>query len=698
MSQIKSTYNNESGVLNIKWLAFFLIVLVVSAPWFNTSIANFSFVKSYVAIFGSGIVFLATLYYNMPIPTRSWQSNQIKTTLLLLFSLGALSMFWSINVDYSVSKFFLWMGTFWCFIIGLNLQNNKGYLTKITWYLVIAGGAIAIIGILQHLLDPFTLTQAAKPASTFGNKNMATQPLVLILPLSVFLLLSKQLQGLKVWGLTTLVSLIIVYVIYTTTRAVWLSISVEIVLVLAYLIFNKRKFKQWFDWNSNKRNASLFAVVLVLILIHLSADGFVNFLAMGSDTFGSVTDSINNTKSPRYLIWQAALNMIIDSPFFGSGLGTFTQNLSNEGYVANQVVSYQRVHNDLLELSVELGLAGVALFSAVVVAILTSILKILKNTKGETKLFYYLLLVALIGSFVNMQFSFPYQMAVPLVLLGLYLGLIAKKYDAISASSTNLNIHINPTINKIFFGFWLLIFTLISAIYINWINMYGQLNNLNLEKEYSDLSYIETPIFHRDIHSLLSKTSRVYFDLNDYQTSSRIDEQILKFWPNHISSLYRKSSGAQKMGNNNEALKYAKMLKKVSPKGLFISNIIELLVYNSIGDKDKFLHTYNELLSQPEHLLAVDKNTYHFLLFFTIGVDELSEHPPILYDKYIKHHGYSCEVENNFAIYLFNQEQFESAAQHVTQALNKSDKCLNPQLIQLLNEKGLINKRDNKIL
>ena len=145
--------------------------------------------------------------------------------------------------------------------------------------------------------------QNAKPASTFGNKNMATQPLVLILPLSVFLLLSKQLQGLKVWGITTLVSLILVYVIYTTTRAVWLSISVEIVLVLAYLIFNKSKFKQRFDWNPNKRNASLFAVVLVLILINLSADGFINFLTVGSDTLGSIVDSANNTISPRYLIW-----------------------------------------------------------------------------------------------------------------------------------------------------------------------------------------------------------------------------------------------------------------------------------------------------------------------------------------------------------------------------------------------------------
>jgi len=696
MPKVKSTHNNESGVLNVKWLAFFLIALAIAAPWFDTSMANHAFTKSYVAIIGSGIIFCLTLFYNFSNPNATWKVNHIKITLLSLLCFGALSLFWSVNFDFSVSKLLLWLGVFFCFMIGLSLPKDNDNLIKIAWSLIIAGGVISIIGILQHLFDPFTLTQTAKPASTFGNKNMATQTLALMLPLSVFLLLSKQVQGFKVWGLTTLISLILVYVIYTTTRAVWVSISVEIVLVLAYLIFNKRRFKQWFDWNPNKRNASLFAVVLVLTLIHLSADGFVNFLTIGSDAFDSIVDRANNTSSSRYLIWQTALNMVYDTPLLGSGIGTYAHNLGNEGYATAKVVGYQRVHNDLLELAVGLGLAGIALFSAVVIAILASIIKILKKTEGDTNHFYYLLFVALAGSFVNMQFSFPYQMAVPLVLFGLYVGMIAKQYDIISTPYHIFKISRNW--RKAFFGFWLIVFAVVCAIYASWINMYFQLDNSNLKAEFEDLSIVETPIYHRDIQTFLSRQSGYYFKINNIKSSSLIDDQILKHWPNHLTSLYRKSSGAQKMGNNNEALKYAKMLKKVSPKGLFISNIIELLVYNSIGDKDKFLQTYNELLSKPEHLLSIDKNTYHFLLFFTIGVDELSEHPPILYEKYIKHHGYSCEVENNFSIYLFNEEQFESSAQHVTQVLSKDDGCLNPQLIQLLNEKGLINKRDNKIL
>jgi len=345
--------------------------------------------------------------------------------------LGALSILWSVNVDFTITKWLLWLNAALSFLLALNLTIEKENMVKLAWGLLIAGGVIAIVGILQHLLDPFTLTQAAKPASTFGNKNMATQPLVLILPLSVFLLLSKQVQEARVWGLTTLVSLILVYVIYTTTRAAWLSISVEVVLVLAYLIFNRKKFKQWFDWNPNKRNASLFAIALTLILINLSADGFINILTVGSDTFGSIGDSANNTTAPRYLIWQTAINMITDSPLLGSGLGAYAHNIGTEGYATWIVNNVTHAHNDLLELTVELGLAGIALFTAVVIALLTSIVKILKNTEGETNHFYYLLFVALAGSFVNMQFSFPYQLAFPLILFGLFCGLLVKQSDAL---------------------------------------------------------------------------------------------------------------------------------------------------------------------------------------------------------------------------------------------------------------------------
>ena len=78
------------------------------------------------------------------------------------------------------------------------------------------------------------------------------------------------------------------------------------------------------------------------------------------------------------------------------------------------------------------------------------------------------------------------------------------------------------------------------------------------------------------------------------------------------------------------------------------------------------------------------------LLFFTLASGDLSKHAPILYEKYNENHPYSCEVENNIAIHYFNLEQFNKSAHHVMEAYAKGSNCLNPQLIKLLEEKGLI--------
>ena len=98
--------------------------------------------------------------------------------------------------------------------------------------------------------------------------------------------------------------------------------------------------------------------------------------------------------------------------------------------------------------------------------------------------------------------------------------------------------------------------------------------------------------------------------------------------------------------------------------------------------------------------MAIDKNTYHYLLFFTLESEELSKYSQVIYQKYINERGYSCEVENNIAVYYFNKELFNKSAEHAKNVLeldreeiiNNTDDsyCLNQTLIELLKEKKLI--------
>lgn len=159
--------------LNPVWLGVFFLILAVASPWLDTAVSSHQFVKSYIASFGIVLLILVPLYYKCNDSGMHLKINGIKLSLILLFLLGTLSVLWSINLDFSITKWLLWLDVALIFLLVLNIQINDKELVKIAWRLVVAGGAIAIIGILQHLFDPFTLAEAAKPASTFGNRNMA---------------------------------------------------------------------------------------------------------------------------------------------------------------------------------------------------------------------------------------------------------------------------------------------------------------------------------------------------------------------------------------------------------------------------------------------------------------------------------------------------------------------------------------------
>ena len=150
----------------------------------------------------------------------------------------------------------------------------------------------------------------------------------------------------------------ITYIIFTESRAAWLSIFIKLLFVILYFITSRTKILQLIDWNSNNRNASIFAVLMTLILINSNWYSFTD-IALTIAATGGISDGAS---LQRFQIWQTALKMIYDAPFIGTGLGSYSQNLANEGYATWTINNTIRAHNDLLELAVELGLTGIIFF------------------------------------------------------------------------------------------------------------------------------------------------------------------------------------------------------------------------------------------------------------------------------------------------------------------------------------------------
>ncbi len=685
---IKKIDNN----LNLTWIGIFLFLLAIAAPWFNLSVSNHEFVKSYFSAIGISLLMFISLVYRYHNTEINLKINFIKLTLFVLFIFGSSSFIWSINFDFTFNKWLLWLTALFSFILALNLSNSNESLIKLSWCLILSAGTISIIGILQYLFDPFTLTQVAIPGSTFGNKNFATQVLVLILPIAFFLMMSKKVDKLKIWVLTSNISLIFVFIFYSSSRAAWVVTFFEILLIVLYFILNRTKVTKWSLWNSNKRNATIFASLLTLFLLNLSADGFTNFTNISLDRIDSIAESALNSSSLRYQIWEVALNMVSSSPIIGTGLGSFSQNLGNEGYSTWLINNTFKAHNDFLELAVELGLIGVSIFILVIISIIYSIFHILDKNTGEIHFFYYLIFVALIGSFINLQFSSPYQMSIPILIFGLYSGLIAKKIDDHLVPIKIISFSISLIYKKIFLA---LLFTILILLffftYAKWIPAYNHLNKINNIGQFDKIEKIETPIYHSGMQYILYNLGGNYFNNGKYIQSQAIDKQFLEIWPNHLDVLYRKAYSDHMLGQNIRALKIAKKLKNLEPQGLYNGLIVEMFIYLSLKEFDKLEKTFFELLSHPEEFLKLNEFTYRFLIYFTLATNNLSKNTTLLYEKYIENHVYHCDVENNLAIYYFNQENYVESAKHVNNTNNREKNCLNPELIKLLREKSLLN-------
>ena len=685
---------NINKSLNITWVGTFFIFLAISAPWFNLNISNHDIVKSYTASFGVSLLMLFALYYKSLKSDILIQVNYVKLTLFLLFLFGSLSILWSVNVDFAIGKWLLWLIALFSFVLSLNLFISHENLIKLSWGLVFAAAIIAVIGLLQRFFNPFSLTEAASPSSTFGNKNMAGQAIVLIFPLFIFLLFSKRIHGIKVWALLLLSSMTFSYIIFTESRAAWISILLELLLILVYFIIIRFQKKQWFSWNVNKTLACIFSLLLTALILNISPNGeFQNILIDASERITSTGTQSDGASIQRFQIWNTAIQMFTDSKFIGTGLGSYAQNLANEGYATWAINNNMRVHNDLMELAVELGLFGIIIFAAAIIAITLSTLTILKKTSGEIHFFFLIIFISLAGSFLNLQFSFPYQMAIPLLLFGLYTGLIAQYIDQINSPIKSLKLSIRAKYKKIILAIAaFLILLIFHFTYFQWISAYEKFDKVMTSGDYGQLEILDTPVYDQKSQFFLYELGGKYFNQGNYNISKLFDKKFLEVWPNHLDVLYRAAYAEHMTGNNSVALQMAKKLKKIEPDGLYNSYIVEMFIYLSENKITKLEKTFQQLLLEPDEFLELNDDTYRLMVYFTLASGNLSKYATNLYEKYIIKHGYSCEIENNIAIHYFNKEDFNMASIHVDKTKGKDQNCLNPDLVRLLTEKGLIVK------
>lgn len=197
----------------------------------------------------------------------------------------------------------------------------------------------------------------------------------------------------------------------TMIRTGWLMALIGSSLVLY------REYKTTIHSLWAKRWVKLISIPTVLLVI----------LVASYAVYGLKKDSADG----RALIWEITADKIKSSPFFGSGLGSFSSQYNNwqadwfaahpeekDGPKAMLAGNVQFAYNEFLEMAAETGLVGLALFSGF---LLLLTIKITKSDSSVDGHLLPLILALLVGSL----FSYPLFSLPTYVLLILALSLIA---------------------------------------------------------------------------------------------------------------------------------------------------------------------------------------------------------------------------------------------------------------------------------
>ncbi len=244
-----------------------------------------------------------------------------------------------------------------------------------------------------------------------GNKNITAASIVTKLPLSLYLLTKKNISYKLFASIFLFFQCLSIF--FLSARASFLSLSISILIFLVYLMYKIYK--------GQKHNIfSIFLIIVSTLFAYLLSSKILPSNLSVSNRTSSINFS-NESSSNRFELWSNALDHISNNPLLGSGLGNWkVESIKYWGNIGDYYLIPYHAHNDILELSTELGILGGLLYFGFFVAIALFLFKIFLKTKS---IIYLLALLYLTSYSIDMMLNFPLErpiLQLPLAIFAAY--------------------------------------------------------------------------------------------------------------------------------------------------------------------------------------------------------------------------------------------------------------------------------------
>ena len=506
-----------------------------------------------------------------------WHSNLLFFGIFILFS--ACSIFWSYGYGNYKDEIIKLVVFSLVFFTGTQISNIKS-LKMLLYVSIFSASIVSFIGILQKFnLSPFPLSSrglTGLSASTFINQNFAANYLNLIIPINFILLICSDKKR-QVWLLTFTLILLLSHILIMHSRGSWVALIIFFVaLLVSSQIFTILNEKLQFFSKHFKAPVLVLFLVPALIFI-LPGENARTTEAETARYIAPISTYSQSSTAIRKNANLTAFDMIKDKPVLGVGLGNF--HIAFQGYARSINSEHKvytnllRLHNDSLQIIVELGVIGGGLIFILIGNTLFSAYKSIKNTsntanlQNTSKLLILGLLLALTASSVHSLVSFPLHQATSgfmfYLWLGLLTGLLSTKMKATEISKYILKATFVLLLFFMFFTFSHYYNYLRSSFHINEAILTFENNNCANSVEHVDksISYYDKYYYQQ------SWALSIYAECEkeNHNKKLQLTQIILNNNPLHPMALKTAAISHFKLNQYNEAEKVLYLLSILYP-------------------------------------------------------------------------------------------------------------------------------------
>lgn len=718
LENLKNPDGTDENSVYIKLIYFFSCSLLLISPLlFYTHIQNFSNLPK--ATFIQLISCLLLIFWLAEIHSTGRFRiflHPLLIVILLWLSWSGITIIWSIDRLSGITIWLHWSACFICMFILVNSLKSLSHWDNLIRFSVVSAVIVSIIGILQFTLGFDIIPQGAVPGSTFSNKNIAVQFVIIIWPFSLLLVFLNKQKNLD-WIYSFFHSFIIIYLLYTRTRAGWIAVLISFLFIASFLFTTdiRKELKSCVSF----RKILCFSISILFILGMSQvpqktekSKGEVKGYIESLTSFSAIDEgqSKPTTTLVRIAMWKNTLSIIHDYPLTGVGLGAWHMYypLYQDAVQKDPIFSNKEQpgspHNEPLQIMTETGILGLLSYSAIFILFFVKAIINFRATKDTgIKLRMIFISGAILSFFINSVFTFPLRMTIPplyiMVSFGMFISLELHSINKVAAKSKTLKSYQSGVflITSIFFLPALFIFNSLLILgdyhylrssYFNrvknwqtarieakkaigympwrhklWFELGKAGDHLGLDDE-ALYAYKNALNVHPNHMNTLLNLGHIYMKKNDFNSAIKPTMRALSIKPDFDLALYNMGVINDKIGKKQEAVSYYLKAIESNPKyaeAYFLTGLIYL--------NDKKLNEAKEYFERAVELKP-DIPGVNFNLGNIYSNLNMPEMAMASYQKEIDNNPSNAEAYSNMGLLLSQKKRWEEAIHFYKKALD----------------------------